>query len=141
MAVLVTRKKLARPRYRRVFRDVYVSTTTPLTHELRCQCAALLLPPHAVITGRSVAALHGVPLALPEDPIEVVAGLETRLFRRGGIDLRRCEVRPGEPQPWSRIRVATRRRTAFDLLLDGTLRDPHRMLYLIRAALQAREAA
>lgn len=80
MAVLVTRKKLARPRYRRVFRDVYVSTTTPLTHELRCECAALLLPPHAVITGRSAAALHGVPLALPEDPIEVVAGLETRLF-------------------------------------------------------------
>ncbi|MGH3828230.1 MAG: endonuclease domain-containing protein [Pseudonocardiaceae bacterium] len=66
---------------------------------------------------------RGVPLALPSDPVEVVAGLETRLFRRTGVDLRRCEVRADEAQPWSRIRLATRRRTAFDLLLDRELPD------------------
>ena len=133
-----------------------------------------------------------MPLALPTDPIEVVAGLETRLFRRAGVDLRRCEVGADEAQPWSQIRLATRRRTAFDLLLDRALpdavanldaalraglvgrtemesylrdrhdrgivqarqalalavfitrehlRDPHRMVYTIRAALQARLAA
>lgn len=122
-AGLVTRKQLAGPRYRRVFRDVYVPAGAAITHELRCECAALILPADAVITGRSAATLRGVPLALPDDPVEVVAGLETRLFRRAGIDLRRCDVRADEAQPWSRIRIATRRRTAFDLLLDRPLPD------------------
>lgn len=122
-AGLVTRTKLAGARYRRVFRDVYVPATAALTHEMRCECAALVLPADAVITGRSAATLLGVPLALPSDPIEVVAGLETRLFRRTGLDLRRCEVRADEAKPWSRIRLATRRRAAFDLLLDRGLPD------------------
>lgn len=119
----VTRGQLAGPRYWRVFRDVYVPAATALTHELRCECAALALPADAVITGRSAATLRGVQLALPGDPVEVVAGLQTRLFRRAGVDLRRCEVRADEAQPWSRIRLATRRRAAFDLLLDRALPD------------------
>lgn len=122
-AGLITRKQLAGVRYRRVFRDVYVSSAAALTHELRCECAALVLPADAVITGRSAATLLGVQLALPGDPVEVVAGLQTRLFRWAGVDLRRCEVRADEAQPWSRIRLATRRRTAFDLLLDRPLPD------------------
>jgi very-short-patch-repair endonuclease len=122
-AGLVTRRQLVPPRYQRVFRDVYVPAATALTHELRCECAALALPADAVITGRSAATLRGVQLALPGDPVEVIAGLQTRLFRRAGVDLRRCEVRADEAQPWSRIRLATRRRTAFDLLLDRPLPD------------------
>jgi hypothetical protein len=138
-AGLVTRKQLAGPRYQRVFRDVYVPATAALTHELRCECAALILPPDAVITGRSAAALRGIPLPLPNDPIEVVAGLETRLFRRTGLDLRRCELRADEAQPWSRIRVATRRRAAFDLLLDRPLPDAVADLdAVMRAALVGR---
>jgi hypothetical protein len=138
-AGLVTRKQLAGPRYQRVFRDVYVPATVALTHELRCACAALILPPDAVITGRSAAALRGIPLPLPNDPIEVVAGLETRLFRRTGLDLRRCELRADEAQPWSRIRVATRRRAAFDLLLDRPLSDAVADLdAVMRAALVGR---
>lgn len=122
-AGLVTRKQLAGPRFRRVFRDVYVPASAALTHELRCACAALVLPAGAVITGRSAATLRGVPLALPNDPVEVVAGLQTRMFRRAGVDLRRCELRADEAAPWSRIGLATRRRTAFDLLLDRELPD------------------
>jgi very-short-patch-repair endonuclease len=72
-------------------------------------------------------------------PIVVVAGLETRLFRRAGIDLRRCEVRADEAQPWSRIHLATRRRTAFDLLLDRKLPDAVADLdAVLRAALVGR---
>ncbi len=122
-AGLVTRRQLAGPRFRRVFRDVYVPASAALTHELRCQCAALVLPADAVITGRSAATLRGVPLALPSDPLEVVAGLRTRMFRRTGVDLRRCELNADEAAPWSRIGLATRRRTAFDLLLDRELPD------------------
>jgi hypothetical protein len=83
-AGLVTRGQLAGSRYRRVFRDVYVPAAMAVTHELRCECAALVLPADAVLTGRSAATLRGVQLALPGDPVEVVAGLQTRLFRRGG---------------------------------------------------------
>ncbi|MEO7193956.1 MAG: hypothetical protein ABIZ05_03915 [Pseudonocardiaceae bacterium] len=109
------------------------------THELRCECAALVLPADVVITGRSAATLRGVPLALPSDPVEVVAGLATRLFRRTGVDLRRCEVRADEAQPRSRIRLATRCRTAFDLLLDRTLPDTVADLdAVLRAALVGR---
>lgn len=69
----------------------------------------------------------------------MVADLQTRLFRRAGVDLRRCEVRDDEVEPWSRIRLATRRRTAFDLLLDRALPDAVADLdAVLRAALVGR---
>ncbi|MGH3902157.1 MAG: hypothetical protein ACRDTA_28690 [Pseudonocardiaceae bacterium] len=94
-----------------------------MTHEVRCQGAALILPAEAVITGRSAATLRGLPLARTEDPVEAVVGLETQVFRRAGLDLRRCEVRDDESEAWSGIRLATRRRMGFDLLLDRSLPD------------------
>jgi hypothetical protein len=63
-----------------------------------------------VITGRSAATLRGVPLART-DPVGAVVGLDTRVFRRAGLDLRRCEVRDGEAQAWSGIRMVTRQRS------------------------------
>ncbi|MGB6161109.1 MAG: hypothetical protein WBF75_00725 [Pseudonocardiaceae bacterium] len=135
----MTRKQLAGARYRRVFRDVYVPVTAALTHELRCECAALVLPADAVITGRSAATLRGIQLALPGDPVEALVSRQTRLSRRAGVDLRRCEVRVDEAQPWSRIRLATRCRTAFDLLLDRALPDAVADLdAVLRAALVGR---
>ncbi|MGH3765243.1 MAG: endonuclease domain-containing protein [Pseudonocardiaceae bacterium] len=122
-AGVLTPGKLRGEQFRRIFRDVYVPAALPLTHEIRCQCAALVLPTDAVITGRSAATLRGVPLARTEDPVEAVVGLETRVFRRTGLDLRRCEVRDDEAEAWSGIRLATRQRMAFDLLLDRPLPD------------------
>lgn len=119
----VTSGQLRGPQFRRIFRDVYVPATLPLTHEVRCQGAALILPAEAVITGRSAATLRGLPLAFAEDPVEAVVGLDTRVFRRAGLDLRRCEVRDDETEVWSGIRLATRQRMVFDLLLDRSLPD------------------
>lgn len=119
----LTPGQLRGPRFRRIFRDVYLPAALPLTHEVRCQGAALILPIDAVITGRSAATLRGLPLARTGDPVEAVVGLGTRVFRRAGLDLRRCEVRADEAQTWSEIRLATRRRMAFDLLLDRSLPD------------------
>jgi very-short-patch-repair endonuclease len=120
---VLTPGQLRGGRFRRIFRDVYVPAALPLTHEVRCQGAALVLPAEAVITGRSAATLRGVPLARTEDPVEAVVGLDTRVFRCAGLDLRRCEVRDGEAETWSGIRMATRQRMAFDLLLDRPLPD------------------
>lgn len=119
----LTPGQLRGPRFRRIFRDVYVPAALPLTHEVRCEGAALILPTEAVITGRSAATLRGLPLARTEDPVEAVVGLRTRVSRRAGLDLRRCEVRADETETWSGIRLATRRRMAFDLLLDRSLPD------------------
>lgn len=120
---VVTSGQLRGPQFRRIFRDVYVPAVLPLTHEVRCQGAALILPAEAVITGRSAATLRGLPLAFTQDPVEAVVGLETRVFRRAGLDLRRCEVRDDETEMWSGLRLATRQRMAFDLLLDRSLPD------------------
>lgn len=119
----VTAGQLRGQQFRRIFRDVYVPAELPVTHEVRCQGAALILPEKAVITGRSAATLRGLPLARTGDPVEAVVGLETRVFRRAGLDLRRCEVRDDETEAWSGIRLATRQRMAFDLLLDRPLPD------------------
>ena len=122
-AGMVTPGHLRGGQFRRIFRDVYLPAALPLTHEVRCQGAALILPADAVITGRSAATLRGVPLARTEDPVEAVVGLDTRVFRRAGLDLRRCEIRKDEAEIWSSIRLATRQRMAFDLLLDRPLPD------------------
>ena len=108
---------------RRVFRDVYVPAATRMTHEIRCRSAALILPSDAVITGRSAATVRGVPLAQPADPVEIVVGLETRIFRRTGLDVRRCKLRHGEAEPWCGVALARPPRIAFDLLLDRALPD------------------
>lgn len=102
---------------------MYVPARVRLTHAVRCECAALILPTDATITGRSAATLRGAQLAFPDDPVEAVVGLETRVFRRSGLDLRRCDVREGESAPWSRVGLATPQRMAFDLLLDRSLPD------------------
>ncbi|MGH3874835.1 MAG: hypothetical protein ACRDSR_25585 [Pseudonocardiaceae bacterium] len=136
----VTASQLRGPQFRRIFRDVYVPVALPLTHEVHCQGAALILPAGAVITGRSAATLRGLPLARTEDPVEAVISLQTRVFRRAGLDLRRCAISDDETETRSGIRLATRQRMAFDLLLDRSLPDAVADLdAALRAALVGRE--
>lgn len=94
-----------------------------MTHELRCEAAALVLPPDAVITGRSAATLRGCALARPVDPIEVIAPLGRRITWRDGLDLRRTHVGAGESERWGRGRIATNLRMGLDLVLDRSLPD------------------
>ena len=68
----------------RLFRDVYLPAGIPVTHEIRCQGAALVLPGEAVSTGRSAATLRSVVLARPWDPVELTAPLRSRIARRQG---------------------------------------------------------
>lgn len=117
-AGLLTRRQLRSPLVRNLFRDVYVESRTTVTHEVRCRGATLILPPDAVITGRSAATVRGAPLATSDDPVEVIAPLERRIGRPGGIDLRRTDMAAGEWVPWLGGRIATPLRMALDLALD-----------------------
>lgn len=120
-AQVLTAGQLRGPKVQRLFHDVYVLTGTKVTHELRCRAAALILPPDAVITGRSAATLRGIPLAWPSDPVDVVIPEQRRITRRTGFAVRRRGWEPHEREPWNGVGLATPDRTALDLLLDREL--------------------
>jgi hypothetical protein len=84
---------------------------------------ALALPEGAVITGRSAATVRGVPLAWPEDDVQVLAPLEMRIGYRNGISVRRTEIEPDDWEPWAGGRIATPLRMTLDLLLGRPLPD------------------
>lgn len=122
-AGVVTRDQLRGPQFRRLFRDVYVPAATRVTHQVRCEGAALILPPTAAITGRSAAALRGTTLGFDDDPVQVIVPLETRLARRNGIDVRRNEFSSVECAPWRGVNLASPLRMGMDLLFDTLLPD------------------
>ncbi|MHA6792896.1 hypothetical protein ACVGVM_05150 [Pseudonocardia bannensis] len=122
-AGLLTRGRLRGNTVQRVFRDVYAPAGMAVTHEVRCAAATLALARDAVITGRSAATIRGVPLAWPEDPVEVIAPRESRPIRRSGLDVRRTGIGPRDWEPWLDGRLATPQRMALDLLLDRALPD------------------
>lgn len=114
---LVTDGQLRGPSFRRLFQDVYVRSDIPLTHELRCRGAALLVPKEAVLTGRSAATVRGIELAKPNDPVEFVVPEAHRFGPIRGINVRRTEVRKSQSRPWHGVRIARPQRIALDLLL------------------------
>jgi very-short-patch-repair endonuclease len=116
-AGLITASRLRGPSVRRLFQDVYTRADVEVTHELRCRGAALLAPPEAVLTGRSAATVHGIDLAKPNDPVEMVVPEKHRFGPIVGIKVRRTEVKPEESKPWNGIRIARKSRIALDLLL------------------------
>jgi hypothetical protein len=68
---LLTPNELRGPAWRRLFKDVYVDSTLPLTHQLRARAAAAYVVPGSVVTGVSAAALWGVDLAGADDAVEL----------------------------------------------------------------------
>lgn len=116
-AGLVTKGELRGPKYRRLFQDVYVSADVPVDHALRCRGAALIVPPEAVLTGRSAATVRGVPLAKTNDPVEFVVPEKNRFGPVQGIHVRRTEVKRNESRAWHGIRIARVKRIALDLVL------------------------
>jgi hypothetical protein len=102
---------------------------------------ALALPPDVVITGRSAATVRGVRLCWPEDPVQVIAPVETRLGYRRGLTVRRTAIEPGDWEPWVGGRLATPMRLTLDLLLGRPLPDAVADLdAVLRAGLVGREA-
>lgn len=120
----ITTRQLRGSSVRRLFRDVYVPAGADVDHRVRCAGAALIAPPDAVISGRSAATLHGVPLAEARDPVHVVIPEDSR-FSSGTrrLAVRRAPVRRDECRPWREIWLATAQRTALDLVLARPLLD------------------
>ncbi|MDR7302502.1 DUF559 domain-containing protein [Haloactinomyces albus] len=102
--------------YQRVIHGVYTSAEHPLTHELKCRAAAMTLPNEAIITARSAATLHGVPLAGRHDDVEVLVSGHKYMNRRSGLRCWARMSREDEHVEWQGIQVASPYRSALDLL-------------------------
>jgi len=106
-------KQLRGPEVQRVVHGVYTVRGVPLTHQLRCEATALLLPTGAVITGRSQATLLGVELTRWEDDVEVLLPAGGRWSTPKGVTARRTRVIEAGA-PWEDVPLASRHRMAFD---------------------------
>ena len=120
---LLTWPQLRRHPWKRLFHDVYVDAYGPthgnnlplLHHGLRCQAAGLILPEHVAITGRSAAYLHGVELAAPDEPIEVLLQRPLTFGPYTGIKVYTTDCRNIGIVPGSLPQVVTTERAAIDI--------------------------
>jgi len=112
-AGLLSPEALRTPAWRRLFRDVYVHSEIETTHLVRCQAAALLLPPNSAISGDSAAHLHGCDLNHAASPVDVTVTPQIR--PRPGMRVRRAVLDPGDTVGVAGLPVTTLPRTAFDV--------------------------
>jgi hypothetical protein len=143
-AGLLTKRQLAGPSWRRLFRDVYVSAGVPVDRITMCLGAALLLPPGGALSHESAAIFHNVaglefspaqvsatpvsatPVsatpasatpasATPASAVRVSVPPGCRLQREGGLVVHRVRLDPGEVVRRGGVPVTSPARTAFDL--------------------------
>ncbi|MEV6879177.1 hypothetical protein [Amycolatopsis sp. NPDC051128] len=115
---------LRSPSFTRLFRNVYVASTTEVTHAMRCRAAALLAPSSAVLTGCSAAAVWGLDLVGSQDLVEFVVPERLKFNRQAGLHIRRTS-RVIDSEPWGDIQLATPLRLALDVATNTKL---HRSL-------------
>lgn len=122
---------------RKVLRGVYAASQAPDSVLFRARSLALVVPDCAVVTDRTAAWLHGVPILergahLAAPPISVCETNDSRV-RRAGVDGRRRQFIDGDVVELHGIPVTTPLRTGLDLgrslwrfdalaALDGVLR-------------------
>ena len=109
----LTPAQLKGPAWRRLFRDVYVDATVPVTHRLRARAAAAVLLPGAVVSGRSAAVLWDVGLAGPDDDVEVTLPPGSHPRRHPGLVVRRAPLPERDVCTRARVRATTPEATAL----------------------------
>jgi very-short-patch-repair endonuclease len=124
-AGLLTVRQLRGPHVVRVVQGVYRPAWVPLTHKLKCQAAALVLPELAVVTGRSAATVLGLRLARPDEDVMVAVPLGSAAPQRSGVRVRHCAEQDIAGQTVDGVPVAHHLRIAFDSavrrpLVEGT---------------------
>lgn len=113
---LLTPADLRSTAWQRLFRGVYADAALTISHRHRCLAACrYLLPPGAVVGGRSAAALYGVGCVDAADPVEVLVPRGDRYGPVAGLLPHIGEVRDDEVRDLDGVRVTTPVRTAWDL--------------------------
>jgi len=112
-AGLVTKGQLRSQAWQRLFHDVYADARHAVDHTLLVRGAALLLPPGAVVTGRSAAHLYGARLASPTDPVTVASPEPWRGGR--GIHPTQRQLAAGDLRVYQGVPVTTPLATGYEL--------------------------
>ncbi|MCO7222232.1 hypothetical protein [Klenkia sp. PcliD-1-E] len=111
----VTPEQLRSAVWRRVMRGVYADAALPDTHGLRLAAARLVLPPAAVVAGRSAAWLLGAREAADAStPVEVLVPREHRFGPVTGLRIRQGVVDPADVTELRGLRFTAGLRTASD---------------------------
>jgi hypothetical protein len=118
---LLTPAQLRTSRWKRVYRDVYADAAIPDSHLFRCEAVGLILPPTAVLTGRSAACVRGLPLGELSDPVHVLIPAGTDLRLRG-IRAQRGRIPPGHVLV-GRPPITVPTRTAWEIAREPNLVD------------------
>lgn len=112
----VTPKQLKARLYRRLLHNVYADPAVPADHQLYARAAALIMPPDAVIGGRSAAAWFGAPFAGPADSVVVLVPRDSCWRGPRGVRVHRTDLPPRNVTTVDDgIRVTTAERTAWDV--------------------------
>jgi hypothetical protein len=121
-AGLLTWRQLRGSSWHRLFQDVYLHASQPITHESRARAATLRLPA-GVVTGASAAVLWGVDLRGPDDDVEVTLPPGSNMVRVAGIRARRARI--DADRVWRRrdVPVTTPAATALRLAQDLPCED------------------
>ena len=122
---------------RRVVRGVYAAAQAPDSILFRAQALGLVVPACAVVTDRTAAWLHGVPILergshITAPPVSICERVDSRV-RRADVDGRRRQLLDRDVVELHGIRVTTPLRTGMDLsrrlwrfdalaAIDGVLR-------------------
>ncbi|MDI1460302.1 hypothetical protein QEZ54_04925 [Catellatospora sp. KI3] len=113
---ILTRGELRSKAWRPLFRGVYADARTTFSHEARCRAAVRwLLPPRAVIAGRSAAAVHGGPEPADGDPVDVLIPPGHRFGPVHGIRVHTADMADDEVVGFPRLTVTSPLRTCWDL--------------------------
>lgn len=104
---------------RRVFRGVYAPSQAADSIRFRALALALVVPEYAVVTDRTAAWLHGVPILkrgshLVAPPLEICDTRDTRV-RRENVEGRRRQLSDRDIQVLGGVRSTTLLRTGCDL--------------------------
>ncbi len=139
-AGVVTRAQLQSGLYRRLFQNVYADPALPADHRLYARGAMLLMPPDAVLGGRSAAAWFDAPFATAVEPVLVVVPPDSSWRGPRGVRVHRTVVHPSDvvsiDDADEDVRLTTPLRTAWEIgtqesvatavaLLDAMVRAGH----------------
>jgi uncharacterized protein DUF559 len=111
----LTRRQLRESGYRRVVQGVYAVPQLPVDHALHCRAVSLLLPPSAVIGGRSAACWYGAPWAAAGDPVTVVVPRDHKWSGPRGVRVHRTDLAVHERVEIDGVPLTTALRAAWDV--------------------------
>jgi very-short-patch-repair endonuclease len=118
---LLTPAQLRSRQWRRLFRNIYVSSDVPLDHRIRCLAADLFLDGRGAISGRSAALQYGVDVLIEPNPVEVTVPATLRLVPSTHLTVVRSPLPDRDVQQWAGVTVTSPIRTAFDIARRGPL--------------------